>query len=669
MRGLDPGSPLFANRWLSGIFSSDIPIPYLLPLWDFILAEQSGSAKADVIIDLSTALLYLVKKDLLKRSISGVHPATAGQKGHAATMWADSAESPLVDYGDLTRLTEEEREDALVKGVRLLRNYPIHRVGVHEVLKFAWEIKQERIMAGLEGQGPDDVIADPEDVPQDDEDLYGYLAPLGGIAQKATETLQQATSYGQPLTASLSAGVKQYTQSFQDSDAAAMIAKASTNFSVAALSRWSTIGKKASVESLSSMARTVQSSVSLPTTEDSATGKIWNAIPGISSPKRSSLDAKPKPTTLAPEPSDLGADLYRRDSSLPPSFISHRGSIVYPAGKYRQRGGGAVSVQSRLAAIANSMSKTATPSTPSDRSSMKPLMLSPTNSPGDQGPQSAADTSSRAHRIERASAKLNTAVKPRLQRARPTVGPAVGSESESGVDGQRYALRDDGGGSGSGKVELSGNPDDVDSAKKYSLSDAPVRPAHQTSEGSDLARHDSGDSFHSLDNADDQRAGVGLARKKVIRKGRVASRPTKLRLGSIDSTMSSEGEAGTSDSQLDGSGKAGRHVLSKELQASMPSPLLEEPPEPASTLPRPSTIRAVVPPSSRPRVPSGPRRLPGSSPRAKQQSGSTGQPIKSVASDADEEDEVEGNKSFDSRIQAKDGYGDLLDSYGALGDI
>jgi hypothetical protein len=397
-RTLSPALPSYSYRWLTLLLSADLPYHALAPVWDLILSEPHS--KLDLLLDVCTALLILAKPALLS--------PTHG-------LWTDLAESSI-------------------RGLELLRNYPIDSVGVDAVLRVAWEIRQQRLLATSEGEGPDDVVW-PE---------------RGEHAEDAADTAIARI----------------------ESVATAALAKAKTNL----------------------MAR-------------------WMGAPSAPPPPRPPAGA-PDGAPSATPPSDLssrlaaltlptdspGADLYRRDTSMPPSFISPRGSIVYPAGRYRRRAEPR-SISGRLTALAGRVVGSPPSSPPA---ATKPLLL---------------------------SASARPATSPRMP-ASASLRP-VSTASDSGSARERVALRDPGAVTSADESESSSTP------AKYQLTDLPTGIP-------DLRRRDSSDSQADVPPLSSTRPGI--ARRQVIKK-RQHARPPNLKLTEGTTTLDRADSASTTGSR------------------------------------------------------------------------------------------------------------------------
>jgi hypothetical protein len=339
--------------------------------------------------------------------------------------------------------------ESSIRGLELLRNYPIDSVGVDAVLRVAWEIRQQRLLATSEGEGPDDVVwPEPGEHAEDAADTA--IARIESVATAATDLVRFKAV--------------PYAASLQDSDAAAALAKAKTNL----MARW----------------------MGAPTAPPPP--------PPPGAAPSSDLSSRLAALTL---PTDSpGADLYRRDTSMPPSFISPRGSIVYPAGRYRRRAEPR-SISGRLTALAGRVVGSPPSSPPA---ATKPLLLS-------------------------ASARPATSPRMPASASLPHPRPA----SDSGSARERVALRDPGAVTSADESESSSTP------AKYQLTDLPTGIP-------DLRRRDSSDSQADVPPLSSTRQGI--ARRQVIKK-RQHARPPNLKLTEATTTLDRADSASTTGSR------------------------------------------------------------------------------------------------------------------------
>ncbi len=504
---------------------------------------------------------------------------------------------------------------AAMFALETLRNYPVEAVGgVSEILRVSWQVRQQRLLATSEGEGPDDIEWEEEEDP---------LPALGkSRLEEVAEVLRSRIAASAPSASDIS-------RTLQDSDAAASIAKASTNLTMAALARWNAAPTLGSLWS---------SSTTAPT-------------PIKSAPVAPTSDLSIRLAALTLPASAPGAGLYRRDTSLPPSFISPRGSIVYPAGRYRRRGGEGLGIGNRLSALAEQVRAPATPA------AAKPLLLS--GSARAASPYSGGATSPAHGRSPSSSHSLD--VNPNLGRrvsiGRSSMPPVSDSPTASARLRMatsdtpepiklhtRVSLSD----RGADLPDHSGTDYQTDSTTgmtKYQLHDMPVGIP-------DLRRRDSSDS--QAEPIEPVTKTAGISRRQVVRKGRNA-RPPNLKL-----TEGSGLERNSSASTVES-----RHLSIDQgkfdFLGSSRTPVR------ADFLSAPPPAEDEVAVENTPRLPRSPR-MSGASPRRhlKQLEKATAiRPTSDGAlADAESNDESEGHM-----LKEQDGYGDLLEAYGSIADF
>jgi hypothetical protein len=603
---LSPVSTDIYHRWLTTCFTGTFPIIYLLPVLDFVFAEVPASAdsnpKMETIVDMCTAMLILVRDGLIDPStISGNGPT------NRKDMWGNElAEEIVFDMRDAHR-PEHERKLMSSRETELIRHYPIEQVGVDEVLRVTWEIRQQRVLATMEGQNLDDVDLGPLDGQDTREKAlaaqFSNIMSTAGNNLVARWNLNQVQAPKLPkaenVRHSLTSGeqlFRQYASNMMDSDAAANVAKASSNISAAAKVRWSSpvpasaqaALKEDSVESgqsaWSGKASSLWGSVASVARQASVNlgAAAAHVVPGTP-PQEDTLTALPPRVTTpthgpARSASISGANLSRRDTSLPPSFfISPRGSIVYPAGRYRPKTAqneSKPSLQNRLAAAATNVPPTRLPAE-KERAGIKPLMLSSSARPASPASRSASVKSAVSGResplsfgspgsahgldieyyvprkislrrtsgdhsipvssvgaarnglsrrgIEQTGAKLRTATSNGIGLGRPSRQNSVelddtGVTMPSTTVNQRYALADPGASRPQSPVE---DDKPTGEARRYQLSDAPV----------ELSKTNPADMVL----ADSPIDAVPASTSGITRKGKVSVRPSGLRLKTAQS--------------------------------------------------------------------------------------------------------------------------------------
>ncbi|KAK4687823.1 vesicle-fusing ATPase, partial [Tremellales sp. Uapishka_1] len=351
-RNLDPSSPIYAYRWLSGLLTHDISPRSLLPVWDFVFSEPPSTLteqpKIDLLIDVCAAMLLLCKDRLLRpASVPSPHKSATYKK---PGLWADISSDE-----ELPVPVTEDAETAFVRCLQLLRSYPLHAVGgIEAVLQTAFELRQARLVAGLSG---------------DDPDLPGWTEAKDAVGKKTTWA-QQASQNSISTLASLS----KYTESLQQSDAAASLSKASTNWTATAMAKWSDASKAASA--IPARPNTANWSASA--------GRLWKSVKPVN--LNLSEDGSPPRDIYTSLPSTPSS---QRDSLLPPKFVSPKSTIKYAHGQVpasiaarRDRsdstnsGLSVTSLHDRLAGLASSLGATSPLPKSNSVSGPKPLLLS-----------------------------------------------------------------------------------------------------------------------------------------------------------------------------------------------------------------------------------------------------------------------------------------------------
>jgi hypothetical protein len=539
----------------------------LLPVWDAIFSEDEDPAtiprdstgKAELLVDICTAMLLLVKDSL--RTIMESHPGAKGRQG----FWVEGEDDRLLFDEDLPDVPADRTEEKTAAARTMLRAYPIEEVGTEEILRVAWEVRQRRVMAILDGEDLD-AIALPV-LLSSHNDAEGLASRLEALAAKAgnsvRETINPLPRYtAAPLVdmdtvkntlASSGERLKDYAQSLQASDAAAQVSKASSNFTAVALMRLNSLSAGAQREGGNDSGWSLGAAKRLW----SQGGKIEEQSEKAEDPvdEGKVQDAAPA-TTLETPINDEPAALFRRDTNLPPSFITPRGSIIYPAGRYRPKasatGQAKPSLQSRLAAVASSPAAQPVAAVSPERSAVRPLILSRSAKPASPlHPTTASDTYSPGLGRMSPSPSLQNldvvenyvarkvSISRRSQRS--SLGSVDRDESVLGMDSTSDRLR---------KATRDSYPAAAD-ARRYHLSDPGAkdeeRPATPTKDADperyQLRDGDPQESAQDQENSPDSRresvdsTASGVTRSRVVRKGKFASKAAHFRLqsaGKID---------------------------------------------------------------------------------------------------------------------------------------
>jgi hypothetical protein len=333
-RNLDPATPLYAYRWVSTLLALDLPMNSVTPIWDFIFSEASTTTndqpKIDLLVDVCTAMLLVVKPRIL-------HPPKRSTRSRdkVTGLWGAVEEDP----DPVPR--PEDPEEAFVRCLQLLRSYPIREVGgVEAVLQVAFELRQARMVSGLSGDDPDTPgWSERKDI----EARGGWAAEkvrqAATSAQKRLWNPSDASPSFSALSSTSSKLLSRYTESVQQSDAAASISKASSNWTASALAKWADASKiPASTSGLGGLG--------------AAAGKFWGTVKASTSREDGSEDGdlEDRYTSLPSTPS-------RDKEKHPPKFVSPKNTIKYAPGHVpasiaarRERSDSAVSAVSAVSA-------------------------------------------------------------------------------------------------------------------------------------------------------------------------------------------------------------------------------------------------------------------------------------------------------------------------------
>lgn len=217
-RNLDPSTPLYTFQWMTTLLAHDRR--HLLPVWDYMFAQPPAipdfHPKLDLLVDLCVAMICLAKKQI-------IYPPHHQSPGKKAGLWDDENQP--------TQMSEAEDPDAaFVRCLQLFRNYPLEEVGgVYLLLNMAFELNQARRLAISDGENPDD--------PKAFQGADGSADSIWASAKlrQAAQSAAQAAAQG----ATASTG-RLWSQAYE-SDAAASIAKAKSNFTasyIAASAKW-----------------------------------------------------------------------------------------------------------------------------------------------------------------------------------------------------------------------------------------------------------------------------------------------------------------------------------------------------------------------------------------------------------------------------------------------
>lgn len=618
---LDLRKDVFIHEWLGHLLSRTVPRDQLLQLWDVIFSEDEDpttvppgtSGKTELLLDICTAMLLL-----LKDTLRGILETPHGRGG----FWIDGEQDRLLFDPDVPDLPADQGEERTARARGMLRAYPMREVDVEEVVRVAWEVRQGRVMALLEGEDLEGIVLP---VVERYEEEDGLASRLESLAIKAGSSVRDSMNPLPRYTTSplvvdtvkntiTSSGerLKDYAAALQESDAAARVSKVSSNLTAVALMRLNSLAGKQEDAGWSS-----------------AASRLWR---GKADPESSMAAPTPEVATdnaINTEP----AALFRRDTNLPPSFITPRGSIIYPAGRYRPKaqttGTAKPSLQSRLAAVASSPAVPPAAVSPERASAVRPLILSRSAKPASplhvDGGKSAVGRMSPSPSMQTLDVVENyvsrrVSVSRRSQRSSlgsvDREAPGDGTDSTSArlrkatrdsytADARRYHLSDP----GAKEEETPVVPtESAGQTERYQLRDGAI-PAEQSDAEAESRRQSV---------VDDSIAGV--SRSKVVRKGKFASKAAHNRLQSAGHIDVGEAKNGADTT--------------------------DELPVRTSSLSQPATPVAVNGTPKSLILPERPERSSSLQNRTADEPGF-------------------GREEDDEPLGAKDGYGDLLESYAA----
>ncbi|KAJ9105153.1 hypothetical protein QFC19_003611 [Naganishia cerealis] len=679
------------------------PLSQLLPIWDAVIAEnedlamlpQGTSSKMELLVDVCTAMLLLVKDSL--KTINEAHRDNVRDPRRG--FWMDADNDRLLFDENVPDLPADGNEEKTILAREMLRAYPIEAVEVNEVLRVMWEIRQRRIMALLDGEDLEAIVL-PAAKLTERPDTEGFASKLGSLAIKAgssvKETINPLPRYTtaapivniSSMKNSLVSGgerLKDYADTLQKSDTAAQVSKVSSNLTAVALMKLNDLAVASAKEAEGKSAWSIGAATKLWTRNrnmesdviaspsrdkvqvaDSASSSLPTIENGVSSEIESDTSIQNAPTSL-----------FRRDTNLPPSFITPRGSIIYPAGRYRPKasnvGQGKPSLQSRLAAVASTPANMSTTTVSPERSAVRPLILSKSAKPAsplyglpDPGKSSATSTNiSPSPSLQ--NLDIENYVPRRVSISRRSQRSSLGGGSErddsAGVDSVhstsarlRKATRDSYGTASDNRRYRLSDPGAADDAKAKQSAAATSSQADaeryqlrdEVSPPSDNDTSAAGSRRESLDDAALAAGAGGVTRSKVVRKGKFASKPAHFRLQS----------AGHIDLDSDGVKPTSPAISDREVQTTLSNGDLNgHSIRPADTVPLTSeTSQATTPKSLI--LPERPER--SSSLLNRQHNPLVVRPTVDV-----QHLDVVRDAEEDEPLSAKDGYGDLLESYAA----
>ncbi|KAH7311189.1 hypothetical protein B0J17DRAFT_687687 [Rhizoctonia solani] len=329
-KSLDPKLPYFSYRWVACLLAQDLPLTALLPTWDTLFAQNPSTPetnpKIEFLINICVALLLGVRDKLIR----------AGNKRGGVGLWGEEEEEDddvplsMIQPQPLSPNTLPMNE-AFVQGMLLLQQYPLESVGLGWVINKAFElgakraagfgiIEQNNVGGAGWGSGAWDVAAAMRNR------VAGWRSVSGGSgSEPAAEGAASTTPVpevlvsppGAPSSTSVGGKIRQYTETFKQSDTAASLSKASTNWSLAVMSAWNRTGTQQQQE---------PSEAPSPPPKESSRGHGrsgswagWGAMAMAAAKQRAAAMTKSReadiPESVAEEPSEEQQSQTRWESS------------------------------------------------------------------------------------------------------------------------------------------------------------------------------------------------------------------------------------------------------------------------------------------------------------------------------------------------------------------
>ncbi|KAI0341794.1 hypothetical protein BDW22DRAFT_274083 [Trametopsis cervina] len=392
-KGLDPALPHYSYRWLTTLLTHALPLPAVLMSWDAIFSRpplsKGDNPKVDYLLDICSSMLVCARGPLFSLGRPPRMPLN---------LWGDGTTSMTT-----TPLSDHDLDEAFAAGMILLQNYPLKDIGgIDRILQLAYDLaaKREAEMqaqanaysfpraAGLGArlrssvwrstpapaaipESSEDTEEDESESEEDDDDkplvdtssqrptlssrlattVWKGLTNQTAMEPPATPDASPAPSPAptseafavpkseDPSAAPAGSALWNYAAKMRDSDAAATLAKVSTNWRVKALDAWnkrnsggptspplsgnpdalspSWVPHSANRASLEASNIVDQRRSSLPTYND---GYSPPARPAFFKPVRDSMIGDTRPDLLSPTGSDTSAfsendiERYQRQS-------------------------------------------------------------------------------------------------------------------------------------------------------------------------------------------------------------------------------------------------------------------------------------------------------------------------------------------------------------------
>ncbi|KAJ7632505.1 regulator of Vps4 activity in the MVB pathway-domain-containing protein [Roridomyces roridus] len=136
-KGLDPALPHYSYRWLAPLLTQTLPLPSVLVIWDALFAcpmrERDSSPKLEFLLDVCTAMLIRARPTLFRLGKSG---------RRSPSLWGEES----ANIPPPSPLRAWELGDAFMEGMSLLQSYPVEAAGgVDRLLQTASELSHRRL--------------------------------------------------------------------------------------------------------------------------------------------------------------------------------------------------------------------------------------------------------------------------------------------------------------------------------------------------------------------------------------------------------------------------------------------------------------------------------------------------------------------------------------------
>ncbi|KAG8896836.1 hypothetical protein FRB99_008614 [Tulasnella sp. 403] len=264
-KSLDPALPYYSYRWIACLLAQDLPIGSVLRVWDTLFAQPPSTPdtnpKISFLLNICTSMLIRLRFRLVKTG--NIVKDSGGLWGDeyvdadavaAARTGIPPPTSPMpASDGE----THGVMGEGFIEGMQLLQSYPVQAIGLQMIIDGAIELsgKMERD-AEQRARGPSTILLvgshlrqrildgltnktalGEEEPPSGDEsdgeltkkDADKHPATVASVEQEAAQQTPSLPSAG------YAAKWRQYAEALKESDAAASLSKASTNWRLVAM--------------------------------------------------------------------------------------------------------------------------------------------------------------------------------------------------------------------------------------------------------------------------------------------------------------------------------------------------------------------------------------------------------------------------------------------------